>query len=211
MKKMITVLLSLFRPPGYFDISRHKMKRFTRFFLMVIICMSLFSCSSKKTVTAGSFTFDCPKDMEWIITEDVEVPDVYRDVQYLMYSNEKEEYGERSFIRSPDDPHFILDMEMIWVKPEEAPYTLSELNDMKRAGLQKNGGTWTVFTQIEKKEDSIILRAAPYQKTEIQDYGVWYYRWFDKEDGTGYVELYVREDADAKYQDIIVSILKSIR
>ncbi len=187
------------------------MKKKNRIFLfLILLMMTLSSCSSKKTVTAGSFTFDCPKDMELTIAEDVEVPDVYRDVQALSYTNGKEEYGERSFLLSPDDPHLIFHMSMIWAEPEEG-YTLSDLNDMKRAGLQKNDGTWTVFTQIEKKDDSIILRAAPNKKTEIQDFGVYYYRWFSKDDGIGYVELYVREDADAKYRDAIETILKTMK
>ena len=186
------------------------MKKYTILFLLLLLVMDLFSCSSKKTMTVGSFTFDCPKDMDLTIKEDVEVPDVYRDVQALSYTNEKEEYNERSFILSPDDPHLIFHMSMFWAKPEEG-YDLSDFNDMKRAALQKNGGTWTIFNQIEKTEDSIILRAAPYQKTEIQDYGIYYYRWFRKDDGIGYAELFVREDAEVKYRDAIEMILKSMK
>ncbi len=173
--------------------------------LIICLSVSLFSCSSKKSVTLGSFAFDCPSDIELTVIE-TEKADAFKDVQSVRYVDEKEEYERTFFVDTPE--HLVFQMDMIWVEQQEG-VSLSDLNNARRSDFLKND-TWTVLEQIEEKEDSIILRAAPY-KEDIRDMGIYYIRYYKKGDGIGYINLLIREDAEEKYRDAVEMILKTMK
>ncbi len=177
--------------------------------IIPLLFLVLLSCSSKVTkvtMTFGSFTFDCPNSMRWASAV-FEVPDTYRDEQHLYFFDDNEEYV-KNFVFAGGDQRVVFTMTMIWTEPEEG-LTLADYNSNRRAHLLKEG-IWTIISQIEETENSIILRAAPY-KERIQDYGVQYTKWFKKDDWMGYVNLIIREEADAKYRNVIEGILKSVK
>lgn len=175
--------------------------------LLVFVVVCLCSCSSNETIKSGSFTLECPKDLELVESEDIQ-NGIYREVHYLTYSGE-DKY-DRTYLFGQEDNE-VFEITLILNEKEPGKTAIDYSSEM-RASLTDhgNGGWWTVFSEIENKEDSISFKASPNRK-EIQDYGVQYYRFFEKDGGIAVVQITVREDANNKYENTIKQILNSVK
>ena len=163
------------------------------------------SCSnySKKTVKTGTFSFECP---DKIVLEEMTVNyhESYEELHYLV--NKGNVKYDRTYLFGQDDNE-VFEMTLYLINKEEK--TINDLCEELRSSLNKEG-FWTIYKEIENKSDNISFKVSLNRK-EIQDYGVQYYRFFEKADKFALVKITIREDADSQYEEVIRSLLKSVR
>jgi len=174
---------------------------------VIFLCLILLcSCSSNETIKCGSFDLAYPKDIDLRQKEASKV-DSYRE-NYVYACYDDAAAYERNFLFSEEED-CVFTMELIYADLAQGDDIKKYASDM-RASLMSHDRIWTLQSVIEEKDDSIIFKAAPYRK-EIEDHGVFYCRYFLKDDGVGFARIIVREEADDKYGKIIESILKKLK
>ncbi|MBR3358506.1 MAG: hypothetical protein IKG46_11885 [Solobacterium sp.] len=98
----------------------------------------------------------------------------------------------------------------VLIDPGEDGLSIEDYTKARLKSLSGNNNIWSVISTIEKKEDSIITRAAPYYEA-VQDMGVHYFRFFKKDDKVALIDITVREEADEKYRKAVETILKTAK
>ena len=109
--------------------------------------------------------------------------------------------------RSPEECVFEM---AVLIDPGEDGLSIEDYTKARLKSLSGNNNIWSVISTIEKKEDSIITRAAPYYEA-VQDMGVHYFRFFKKDDKVALIDITVREEADEKYRKAVETILKTAK
>lgn len=178
----------------------------TKILILLTMLFLTASCSTspKEIKKIGSFTYECPSNIS-LEEKSVIENENYVEIHYLTYKGNKKYERTYLFGQTEDEVFEVT----IYLKNKEKEKTISDYDNELRASLT-NGGFWTVFDEIENKPDSKCFKATLNHK-ETQDYGVQYYRLYEKEGKLAVIQITVREEANKQYKSTLITILKSVK